>query len=54
MPHGQILAASEKSRSGTVMLVLDESFLSEVFTVDIVELKRLAVSEAPGQLPLSH
>ena len=36
------------------MLVLDESFLLEVFTVDIVGLKRLAVSEAPGRLPLSH
>ena len=28
------------------MLALDESFLLEVSTVDIVELKRLAVSEA--------
>ena len=36
------------------MLVLDELFLLEVSTVDIVGLKRLAVSEAPGRLPLSH
>ena len=42
MTHGQILAASEKSRSGTVMLVLDESFLSEVFTVDIVRIETIS------------